>query len=64
MAMSGKFKAYDQAVVNLKKAGLGPEFLSAVRNSPRLQSKIGKIADLPKGAGIGPKAGWSCCASA
>ena len=64
MAMSAKFKAYDQAVVNLKKAGLGPEFLNAVKGSVSLQSKIGKIADLPKGGGIGPKAGWSCCASA
>ena len=64
MAMSGKFKAYDQAVANLKKAGLGPEFLNAVKNDPKLQGKISNITNLPKGGGIGPKAGWSCCASA
>jgi hypothetical protein len=53
-----KFIAYDNAMANLKEAGLADAFIKALEKDPEMMKAVEKMA--PKSISAA-RAGWSCC---
>ena len=53
-----KFIAFDNAMANLKEAGLADAFIKALESDPETMKAVEKMA--PKSLAAS-KVGWSCC---
>ena len=53
-----KFIAYDNAIANLKEAGLADAFIKALEKDPEMMRAVEKMA--PKRVSAAA-VGWSCC---
>jgi hypothetical protein len=54
-----RFIAYDNAIANLKEAGLADVFIKAIEKDPEVMKAVAKIA--PADAAKLARPGWSCC---